>query len=103
MKKAINQIRITAAGLMIIFLTSVFTQASATGKTDSPAPALKFIGTTKNQPMFELNLNNVDDEEYLVLVRDGNNDLLYSGQLKGKSLSQKYQFNLYEDDFNSIT
>jgi hypothetical protein len=102
MKKAINQIRITATGLMIIFLASMFTPASATGRTDSSAN-LKFVGTFKNQPMFELSLNNVDDEEYMVLIKDGNSDVLYSGKLKGKNLSKKYQFDTFGDDFNSIS
>ncbi len=52
---------------------------------------LKFIGNLENQPVFQLNVNNVEEDEYSVIFRDEQNNVLYSGKLKGANITKNFQ------------
>ena len=52
---------------------------------------LKFIGNNDNQPVFQLNVNNTEDDEYLVTFRDELNNVLYTGKLKGINITKNFQ------------
>ncbi len=54
---------------------------------------LKFIGNNDNQPVFQLNVNNTEDDEYIVTFRDEQNNVLYSGKLKGINITKNFQLN----------
>jgi hypothetical protein len=56
---------------------------------------LKFIGNMENQPVFELNLANED--EYTVIFRDENGNVLYNDKFKGAGLTKKFM--LRSDEF----
>ena len=58
---------------------------------------LKFIGNMENQPVFELNLANKEEDEYTVIFRDQNGNVLYSDKFKGTGLTKK--FLLKSDEF----
>src|SRR5688500_15996801 len=58
---------------------------------------LKFIGNMENQPVFELNLANKVEDEYTVIFRDQNGNVLYSDKFKGTGLTKK--FLLKSDEF----
>jgi hypothetical protein len=58
---------------------------------------LKFIGNMENQPVFELNLANKEEDEYTVIFRDQNGNVLYSDKFKGAGLTKK--FLLKSDEF----
>ena len=78
-------------------------QATFAGsKTDNPME-FKFIGKIKNHPVFQLNLNNTESEEYFISIKDENHVLLYSEKVKAKdaNFSRKYQLDIEEDDLNA--
>ena len=58
---------------------------------------LKFIGNMENQPVFELNLANKIEDEYTVIFRDQNGNILYNDKFKGAGLTKK--FLLKSDEF----
>lgn len=58
---------------------------------------LRFIGNMENQPVFELNLENREEDEYTVIFRDEYGNVLYSDKFKGTGLTKK--FLLKSDDF----
>ena len=58
---------------------------------------LKFIGNMENQPVFELNLANKEEDEYTVIFRDENGNILYNDKFKGAGLTKK--FLLKSDEF----
>ena len=58
---------------------------------------LKFIGNMENQPVFELNLANKEEDEYTVIFRDQNGNILYNDKFKGAGLTKK--FLLKSDEF----
>ena len=89
MKQTINATKMITMGLFTL-CTMGFTNATFAGtKTDNPAE-LKFIGKIKNQPVFQLNLNNDASGEYFVNIKDANYNVLYSEKIKGENLSRKY-------------
>jgi hypothetical protein len=51
---------------------------------------LKFIGNMENQPVFELNLANKEEDEYTVIFRDENGNVLYNDKFKGAGLNKKF-------------
>jgi hypothetical protein len=51
---------------------------------------LKFIGNMENQPVFELNLENKEEDEYTVIFRDEYGNVLYSDKFKGAGLTRKF-------------
>jgi len=80
--------------------TMRLTNATFAGiKTDNP-PELKFIGKIKNQPVFQLNLNNNAADEYYINIKDANYNVLYSEKIKGENLSRKYQLDIDASELN---
>jgi hypothetical protein len=51
---------------------------------------LKFIGNMEDQPVFELNLQNKEEDEYTVIFRDEYGNVLYSDKFKGAGLNKKF-------------
>jgi hypothetical protein len=90
MKKAMKNY-----GLMIITLITLslgfttITLANDEGKTKNTTE-LKFIGNMENQPVFQLNLNNTEDDEFVVTFRDEAGNVLYSDKFKGAGISKKF-------------
>jgi len=60
-------------------------------KPKSSVIDLKFIGNIENQPVFQLNVNNTENDEYIVTFRDEQNNVLYSGKLKGINITKNFQ------------
>jgi hypothetical protein len=58
---------------------------------------LKFIGNMENQPVFELNLSNKEEDEYTVIFRDENGNILFNDKFKGAGITKK--FLLKSDEF----
>ena len=90
MKKAMKNY-----GLMIITLItlslvfSTITLANDEGKTKN-ITELRFIGNMENQPVFQLNLNNTEDDEFVVTFRDDAGNVLYSDKFKGAGITRKF-------------
>ena len=90
MKKAMRNY-----GLMIITLITLtlgfntITLANDEGKTKNITD-LRFIGNMENQPVFQLNLNNTEEDEFIVTFRDEAGNVLYSDKFKGANISKKF-------------
>ena len=83
--------------------TMGLSQATFAGlKTDDPIE-FKFVGKIKNRPVFQLNLNNNEAEEYFIRIKDENYDVLYSEKVKATdaNFSRKYGLDIEEDDLNA--
>lgn len=82
----------------ILAVTTGFT-AFANGNNDStPAAELKLIGRADNQPVFQLNLNNKENEKFVVVVKDEYGVILHQEVISGVNLIRKYQLNTEELD-----
>ncbi len=100
MKQAIKTTRMITMGLFTLCTMGLSEATFARVKTGNPVE-LKFIGKIKNQPVFELNLNNNEADEYFINIKDENYNVLYSEKIKGENLSRKYQLAIDEADLNA--
>ena len=85
--------------IVALALTLAFTTPSMAndGEKGDHKTELKFIGNMENQPVFELNLENREEDEYTVIFRDEYGNVLYSDKFKGAGLTKKFM--LKSDDF----
>jgi hypothetical protein len=100
MKQALNKTKMITMGLFTLCTMGLSQTTFAGVKTDDPVE-LKFIGNIKNQPVFQLKLNNSEIEEYSISIKDEYQNLIYSEKVKGINLSRKYQLAVDEADFGS--
>ncbi len=102
MKTAIKKTKMITMGLISIFIMGK-AQSSFANNGKDPVE-LKAISNLNKQPVFQLKMNNADAGEFVVRVKDGNGDVLYSETLKGKNVTRTYKFDINEeslfDSFN---
>jgi hypothetical protein len=68
---------------------STITLANDEGKAKNITD-LKFIGNMENQPVFQLSLNNTEDDEFTVTFRDDAGNVLFTDKFKGANISKKF-------------
>jgi len=101
MKTAIKKTKMITIALLSVF-TMGFSQAALSNNGEQNPVELKAVGNINKQPLFELKLNNIESDEFLIKVKDGNGDLLYSETLKGKNLYRRYRLDINEEEFNAF-
>ena len=74
---------------------------SLKSKTESPVE-FKYMGKMNNQPLFQLNLNNAEANEYIITLTDQTGAVIYDERVAGKDLSRKYMLNLDEIDASEV-
>jgi hypothetical protein len=92
-----GKMAIVALAFTLAFSTS--TMANDGEKNDHKSE-LKFIGNMENQPVFELNLGNIEEDEYTVIFRDENGNIIYNDKFKGANVTKK--FLLKSEDSDSV-
>jgi len=102
MKQIINNTKTIAIALVTILAIGATSPVFAAPKAEDPVE-LKFLGNVKNQPVFQLSLNNKANAEYYVIVKDKNNSVLYSETVKGENIVRKYRLNSDELEVSGIT
>jgi hypothetical protein len=99
-----KNLRTTAIALFAaLSIASVNTAMAGEGTKPKAGIDLKFIGNNDNQPVFQLNVNNTEDEEYIVTFRDEQNNVLYAGKLKGVNISKNFQLNTEDGADNTLS
>ena len=96
MKTAITKTKMITMGLISIFIMGTTTAAFANNGHQDPVE-LKAISNLNKQPVFQLKVNNAETGEFVVRVKDGNGDVLYSEVLKGKNVNRQYKFDINEE------
>ena len=102
MKQAMKTTRMITLGLFTLCTMGLSQATFAGSNTDNPVE-LKFIGKIKNRPVFQLNLNNNETDQYFINIKDEYNTVLYSEKIKGENISRKYQLDIDDADLNSST
>lgn len=97
---------ITAIALMASSnFASAFTVAPAQSFISYAAKnsvEFKYVGTTNDQPVFQLNLNNNELAEFVVTLKDHSGNVLYTETVSGKQISRRYRLDTDEIDANDI-
>lgn len=90
-------IKNTVIGLFTLVAILTVNFANATSIEDVvPAAELKLISHFDNQPVFQLSLNNVQNEKFFVIVRDEFGTVVYKESVSGVNIKRKYQLNTEE-------
>ena len=100
MKQTFKTSKMITIGFFTFCIMGLTNATFAGIKTDNPVE-LKFIGKIKNQPVFQLNLNNDEADVYYINIKDANYNVLYSEKIKGENLSRKYQLDIDESELST--
>jgi hypothetical protein len=90
---------------LVAFTLAFSTTTLANNEKEKVASAieLKFIGHYENQPVFQLNLNNKEEDEFTITFRDDYGNVLYAGKVKGSNISKKFMLNTEEIGENILS
>lgn len=96
MKQAMKNNKAIILSLFALVAMAFTSPAIAADNKENPTVEIKYIGNLKNQPVFQVNLNNTTDDEFTINIVDQYGYTLYSEKLKGEFISRKYQLNTEE-------
>lgn len=102
MKTVISTLTKSALVLLAVFTMSFSTNTGKPGKSDNPAE-LTYVGSVNNQLQFQLNLKNTESDEFVITIRNRNNEILFKERIKGENISRKYQLETEENDATGTT
>ena len=100
MKQAMKTTKMITMGLFTLCIMGLSQATFAALKSDNPVE-LNFIGKVKDHPVFQLNLNNNEPEEYIIKIKDESNFVLYSEKVSGVNLTRKYQLAIDDADLSA--
>jgi len=104
MKSTIKNLGMTL--IAVVALTLAFTNTTLANGEKNPNTSsieLKFIGKYENQPVFQLNLNNAQEDEFTITFRDDYGNVLYAAKVKGSNISKKFMLNTEEIGDNALS
>ncbi|HYE56414.1 MAG TPA: hypothetical protein VD996_16305 [Chitinophagaceae bacterium] len=99
MKNAITFARSFAIAALIITASTATSFANDRNKEES-AVELRFVGNLHNQPVYQLDINKANADEYFISFSDSYGTVLYSGNIKQ---SQKFMINTSEVGDQQLT
>ena len=92
MKQAMKNIKSAIPALLILLMLGATQTVAAAGTHEDPV-ALKYIGSVKNQPVFQLEINNPKEAEYVIRISDEAGNILYAEKAKGSAITKKFRLN----------
>jgi hypothetical protein len=91
-------LRVLAISLMASFAIAFTTPALANDEKKAIPVELKFVGNLKNQPLFHLVFNGVEETVYTIVIRDESGGVFYRENVKGTAFMKKFLLNIEEID-----
>ena len=79
--------------LSLFFVLSLNLTASATDEKTPSSIVVKMISAADETPVFQLDLNNKEAEEFYVTIKDNFGNTLYADKVKGSNISKKFKLN----------
>ena len=77
---------------LVVAFSFIATVSWATdGRNDTPAVSLKYLGIVQNQPMFQLDLNSVEETEFYVSIKDQYGQVFYTEKIKAKNFTRNFR------------
>src|SRR3712207_5836527 len=95
MKNSIRRIAINATLVIALVVNAVPTSLKA---QDNPKPsaAVKYLGNTEDQLLFQIDLENKESENVIIIIKDDEGNTLFNGKFREKTLTKKFQFDRNE-------
>ncbi|MEO5944634.1 MAG: hypothetical protein ABIP30_11070 [Ferruginibacter sp.] len=100
MKHTFKKTRNITVGLSVLFLMAATQAVFAAPATDNPTE-VKFLGKVKSQPLFQLDVNNNENETFVIVIKNNVGNEIYSEKVSGANLSRKYRLEISEDELNA--
>lgn len=102
MKRAIKTVAMVFMGLFTLCTVGLAQTNLASLEMDKPAE-FKFIGKLKNQPVFQLSLNNKG--MHFINIRDEKKNVLYSEKVivNHENFFRKYHLDIEEAELNGVS
>ena len=98
MKKTINKSKAIVIALMAIISASFSNPVLATEKkNDNPGIEIKYLGVQQKNPVFEVIIKNIKEDNFIIKIRDEAGTVLYTEKLAGKNLSRKSRIDTEEE------
>jgi hypothetical protein len=79
--------------LSLFFVLSLNLTASATDEKTPSSIVVKMISAADEAPVFQLDLNNKESEEFYLTIKDNFGNTLYADKVKGSNISKKFKLN----------
>ena len=92
-----NKSKAILIAIMAVFTTVLTSPAMATVKADPPVTEMKYLGIIERNPVFELKLNGIYADSYLINIRDASGTVIFSEKLSGKNISRKYRIDTEDE------
>ena len=102
MKKAIITIGKIALTVVVVLMMGVNQVALSQGSQKPNNPELTFKRNVNDRPVFQLNLNNVEADEFQVVIKNEDQEIIYSNWIKGTNISQGYRLDLEDEDLKNV-
>jgi len=96
MKTVMNSTRILAIALIASFTMAFASPALANNEKKAIPVELKFVGNLRNQPLFQLTFSSEEENEFTVIIRDENNNVLYKDNVKGGNFTKNFLLDTQE-------
>jgi hypothetical protein len=96
MKTVMISTRILAIALIASISMASASPALANNEKKAIPVELKFIGNLRNQPLFQLTFTSEEENEFTVVIRDENNNVLYKDNVKGGNFTKNFLLNTEE-------
>lgn len=102
--------QITSSVLKVIFTSAILVSvlfmnsANAAEKNSGKVTPyeLKYVGRLQQQPIFQLDIENLKEEDIYIKLEDEVGNVLYADKFNEKNFSKKFQFDLSEANVTKI-
>jgi len=104
MKTVMNNFKMMVITMTAVFMLSFnFVTLASKDSTDNSNEAFQFVGKVENLPVFRLVLNNDNNANYQVTVKEENGEVIFTEKLKGANISRMYKLDTDNTDLISGT
>jgi hypothetical protein len=63
---------------------------------------IKYLGAVGNNPIFQVEFDNLDEEELFITLKDAEGNVLYAEKFKEKRFSKKFQVERADEDLRVV-
>lgn len=97
MKKVMNIKTAITIAIVAVFSMAFTNPVIAMDKKADPGVEIKYLGFQERNPVFEININKAETENFVITIRDVSGTVLFSEKLTGKNISRKYRIDTEEE------
>ena len=97
MKKVMNIQKAIIIAIAAVFSTAFINPVIAMDRETDPGVEVKYLGFRESNPVFQININKAETENFVITIRDISGTVLFSEKLTGKSISRNYRIDTMDE------